>query len=99
MSISTHQYTEVLIVNVIIENSVAYSCVIYMYMGTWSGFMILSQSNQLTLILLLEESNLITSATSFTIPGTSNSGIIRIPLTLANSMISRTSSGVYVREG
>lgn len=112
MSISTHQYTEVLIVNVIIENSVAYSCVIYMYitkvhiwqqiklmLGTWSGFMILSQSNQLTLILLLEESNLITSATSFTIPGTSNSGIIRIPLTLANSMISRTSSGVYVREG
>lgn len=50
-------------------------------------------------IVVGKKNNLITSATLFMIPGTSNSGIIRIPLTLANSMISRTSSGVYVREG
>lgn len=107
MPISTHRYTKVLLVNVIIENFVAYSCLIYitkvhiwqqikLMLGTWSGFMIIWQS----LILLWEKkNNLITSATLFMIPGTSNSGIIRIPLTLANSMISRTSSGVYVIEG
>lgn len=62
MPISTHQYTKVLLVNVIIENFVAYSCLIYitkvhiwqqikLMLGTWSGFMIIWQS----LILLWEK--------------------------------------------
>lgn len=57
MPISTHQYTKALLVNVIIENFVAYSCLIYLtkvhiwqqiklMLGTWSSFMIIWQSNQ-----------------------------------------------------